>query len=151
MKVKQQTLTFTVALIAGLVGGVISSQLFSGQPAFFEKIPVHETVVRAERFEVVDSEGNVKCRLHGNVSGSLLAMYHDDESRFYVTVSEYATIALLSGPNPKEEGVVNLIAANDHAGVNVKYSDRVKQIMGASPTGSKLEHYVTGKVVWQAP
>jgi hypothetical protein len=63
MNRKQYSLTVALALIAGLVGGMVSSQFFVGQPVWAEKKAPHEKVVRAEKFEVVNGQGEVLARL----------------------------------------------------------------------------------------
>ena len=59
MSRKQHSLTVVLALIAGLVGGVISSEFFMGRLVYAEKKPTQEKVVRAEKFELVDKNNKV--------------------------------------------------------------------------------------------
>lgn len=59
MAKRQHSLTLLLAVVAGLVGGLISSRLLMEQPVFAEKKAPHEKVVRAERFELVDEDGNI--------------------------------------------------------------------------------------------
>lgn len=73
MNKKQYTLTVTLALIGGLVGGMVSSQFFVGQPVFAEKKPAHEKVIRAESFELVDKDGKMRGTLKlGELQGAML-------------------------------------------------------------------------------
>ena len=67
MKNKQRTLTVMLALIIGLVGGVISSQFLMGETVFAEK-PTHLKVLKAGKLELVDKEGNIFASL-GQVEG----------------------------------------------------------------------------------
>jgi hypothetical protein len=60
MNKKQYSMTVALALIAGLVGGVVSSQFFVGQPVWAEKKSSHEEVLRAERLELVDKDGTLR-------------------------------------------------------------------------------------------
>lgn len=60
MDKKQYVLTLLVAVIAGLVGGVVSSQLFVGVPAFAQKTPQQAKVIQAEKFELVDRGGKIR-------------------------------------------------------------------------------------------
>lgn len=57
MNKKQYGLLLMVAVVAGLVGGVVSSWFLMGSPVFAQKAPEHEKVLQAERFEVVDQAG----------------------------------------------------------------------------------------------
>jgi len=54
MNSKPQGISIALGLIAGLIGGVVSSQFLTGAPVCAEKIPQEATVIRAEKFEVVD-------------------------------------------------------------------------------------------------
>lgn len=77
MNRKQCVSVVALALVAGLVGGVVSTQLFVGKPAFAEKKPPHEKVLRAERFLLVDKDG----KMHG-----VLAV-DENSSGFHPTLS----------------------------------------------------------------
>lgn len=57
MNTKQYVLMLVLAMIAGLVGGVVSSWLFIGVPVFAQKIPRPAKTVRAEKFVVVNKDG----------------------------------------------------------------------------------------------
>jgi hypothetical protein len=95
MSKQRHSLTMLLALIAGLVGGVVSNQFFMGQLVFAEKKAAHEKVIRAESFEVVDQEGN----LHASLSHS-----------------EYGTTSLLLIPQGTEYAFSAIVSAS---GVNV--------------------------------
>ena len=56
MNKKQYSLLVVLALVAGLVGGVVSSQFLMGQPAFAEKAG-SKKVIKARRFQVMDDSG----------------------------------------------------------------------------------------------
>ena len=59
MNRKQYYSMVLFALTAGLIGGVVSSQFFIGRLVFAEKKPAHhQKVVKAEEFQLVDSEGS---------------------------------------------------------------------------------------------
>jgi hypothetical protein len=53
-----------LALVTGLIGGVLSSQLFTIQTVFAEKEPKPQKLVIAEEFRLVDKKGNTITRLH---------------------------------------------------------------------------------------
>ena len=47
----------TVALIGGMIGGMISQQILGGESVFAARETPHEKVLRAESFELVDHAG----------------------------------------------------------------------------------------------
>ena len=63
MNKKQYSLMLVLALVAGLVGGVVSSQFFMGQPAFAEKKSNPMKVVESEEFRLVDKDGKTRAFL----------------------------------------------------------------------------------------
>jgi len=63
MNKKEYSLMLVLALVAGLVGGVVSSQFFVGQPAFAEKDAKTEKVIEAEEFRLVDKDGRTRAFL----------------------------------------------------------------------------------------
>lgn len=60
---KQYSLLVVLAMVAGFIGGVISSQIFAGQPIFTQKEPKLQKVVAAEKFRLVDHRGMVRAAL----------------------------------------------------------------------------------------
>jgi len=62
MDKKQYVLTAILCMFASLVGGGAVSWLFMGTPVFAQKTEVVE-VIRAERFEVVDKDGQGRAAL----------------------------------------------------------------------------------------
>ena len=63
MNKKQYSLMLVLALVAGLVGGVVSSQFLMGQPAFAEKKSKPLKVVESEEFRLVDKDGKTRAFL----------------------------------------------------------------------------------------
>jgi len=63
MNKKQYSLMLVLALVAGLVGGVVSSQFLMGQPAFAEKKSNPLKVVESEEFRLVDKDGKTRAFL----------------------------------------------------------------------------------------
>ena len=58
MRYRQNGIAIILALAAGLVGGVISNQLFATRPAFADKKQMQQKIVIAEEFRIVDKFGN---------------------------------------------------------------------------------------------
>lgn len=75
MKKKQCSLMVVLALLAGLVGGMVSSQLFMGQLVFAETAQQNEQVVVAREFRLVDKRGKTRAVLRFSpIGGASLAM-----------------------------------------------------------------------------
>jgi|GEM_PF-1268952 len=75
VKKKQCSLMVVLALLAGLVGGMVSSQLFMGQLVFAETAQQNEQVVVAREFRLVDKRGKTRAVLRFSpIGGARLAM-----------------------------------------------------------------------------
>lgn len=61
MTKKQNSLMLVLALVAGLVGGVVSSWFLMGQPVYAEKEA--QKVIEAEEFRLVDRQGKIHAEL----------------------------------------------------------------------------------------
>ena len=59
MNKKQFGLLLVLSLLAGLVGGILTSQFFLGTPVFAQKKVGPHNVVTAEEFRLVDKEGKI--------------------------------------------------------------------------------------------
>jgi len=59
MNKKQFSLLLMLSLLAGLVGGMLTSQFFLGTPVLAEKKVGAQNVVIAEEFRLVDKEDNI--------------------------------------------------------------------------------------------
>jgi hypothetical protein len=59
MKKKQPLFIILLAMFAGFAGGLISNQIFQTKPAFAKKALIHQKVVIAEEFRVVDKDGKI--------------------------------------------------------------------------------------------
>lgn len=60
---KQYSLIVLLALVAGFIGGVVSSQIFVSGSLFTQKEPKPQKVVVAEKFRLVDKTGIVRAAL----------------------------------------------------------------------------------------
>ena len=63
MSKRQYVLMLVVALIAGLMGGVVSSQYLVGQTAFARKKEPPRKVIEAQEFRLVDKDGKTRAFL----------------------------------------------------------------------------------------
>src|SRR2546427_3585792 len=63
LTMKRDVMMLAGALLAGLVGGVVSSRVLMSTPIFAQKTPQQERVIRAERFELVSKEGKTRAVL----------------------------------------------------------------------------------------
>jgi hypothetical protein len=106
---KKQTVTVVMALIAGLVGGVVSSWFFVGQTVFAEKKALQQKVVRAEEFMLVDEDGTCLAKLTHIGSGVSFNLGNDNRSFFNIALSEDldGDIAVMA-VGTKKHGIVNL-------------------------------------------
>src|SRR5712692_8737214 len=77
MSKKQYGVVLVVAVVAGLVGSVVSSWFLMGSPVFAQKAPQHEKVLQAEKFEVVDRDGKLRAVLGTDPSGSVNLLLYD--------------------------------------------------------------------------
>lgn len=83
---KQYLLMILLALVAGLIGGALSSQLFTIQSAFAEKALKPQKLVVAEEFRLVDKKGNNIARLHEGRNGPELFMGRHES--VYTSISD---------------------------------------------------------------
>ena len=64
-------LTTALALVAGLVGGMLSCWFFMGQNVFAEKAVETLSLVTAERLQIVDEKGAVRATLGVGLDGGV--------------------------------------------------------------------------------
>src|SRR5712692_3127384 len=77
MSKKQYGLVLVVAMVAGLVGGVVSSWFLGGTPVFALKAPQPAKILQAERFQVVDRNGNIRAELGMMLDGTVSLLLAD--------------------------------------------------------------------------
>lgn len=100
MKRTQYAFTVALALISGVLGGFIWSQL-AGHTVFAERGPSDERVIRAERFQLVDKNGSLRAELEQNEVSTALTLYEPgNERRVYLGANPTrATLAISTGGN----------------------------------------------------
>ncbi len=82
----QYAVVLTLAVVAGLVGGVASSWLFLRAPMFAHKTPQVAEVIRAKQFVVVDQDGNMRAELSLNADGKPGMALYDENEKYRVTL-----------------------------------------------------------------
>jgi hypothetical protein len=125
MSKQRHSLTMLLALVAGLVGGVVSNQFLVGKSVFAGKKAAHEKVIRAESFEVVDRDGNLHASLSHSEYGttSLLLIPQGTDYAFSAIVSgSGVNVGIDSGE--KRNSVSLLVSENlTHLGLDSQKSE----------------------------
>ena len=88
-------LTFLLALAGGLAGGAVSGWLFTGEPAFAAKASDHAKILRAEKFELVDSGGHGHASLEMQPDGNPALILFDADHNVH------AVLDMTGGGNPQ--------------------------------------------------
>jgi hypothetical protein len=77
MSKKQYSLMLLLALIAGLLGGVVSSQFFVGYPAYAKQevkktmeIPPQYKTIEAGEIHLLDTSGKTRIHLYTDINGN---------------------------------------------------------------------------------
>jgi len=163
MNKKQYVLTVALAVVAGLLGGVVSSFLFMGTPVFAQKTEIPE-VIRAKSFEVVDKDGKRRAAL-GMVFGepslalfdkndkrrALLSLLDGEPGLYLYDKNEQPRAALgMDGGEPGlwlKDKNNKLRAALGRAELEVMKTGETRQ----RPAGSLVLFDKDGNVIWSAP
>jgi len=115
MKAKQFTVVVFVALIGGLIGGILSSQMFNGRLAF-AKDDKPLKVVRAEKFELVDKKGKVRAELYHVAGVTNLQVGPDDEAHININQFPFMAGISLQGSTGYK---INLLSAEGGAWIQI--------------------------------
>ncbi len=93
MKRKEFFWLAVIASVSGLVGGAVSSRVFSGAPALADSEMKSRGHVQAEGFELVDAEGNTRAELGFGARGTpnLLLLDRDYRVRAKIALAEDGT------------------------------------------------------------
>jgi len=78
MKKKQYGLLLALMVVASFLGGAVSSRILWSYAAFAEELTEIRSVIKAERFELLDSEGNQRAVLAMTNQGPRFAMLAPD-------------------------------------------------------------------------
>lgn len=146
MNKKQHTLTVVLALVAGLVGGIISSQLLIDQPVYAEKKPAHEKLVRTEKLEIVDEEGKVYARLKQEGGMAFMRLQSDKNFVNFMVSRNLAMMAIVE----QDSSMMNVVV--DESGPSLSMFDsgqkrRIRAVLGTT----ELKNYRTGSTETRAP
>ena len=79
---------FLLSLIAGWVGGMVSSEVFHEDPVVVERIPESSTRVQAEKFFIVDGDGNYRGSLGVEADGRLAFSFTDAEGNSLMVLDQ---------------------------------------------------------------
>jgi len=115
MKRKDYWLMLSLAVMAGLVGGLVSDRVFRGEIAFAEKAPAHAKVLTAEKFVLVDKNGRVHAALGSwgkppSYEWPALRFFNeDDEALIRLSISDGSPTLLLSSRNGKARVMLNAL------------------------------------------
>jgi hypothetical protein len=126
VKTKQFAVIVFVALIGGIIGGIVSNQIFSENFAFAQN-EKPQKVLRAEKFELVDDEGNIRAELFCVGDMASLRIGRIDEAHYLVVQKPLAVVSLVSSENTRNR--ISLSSAEDGA----------KLVLNEQKGGARLE------------
>ena len=164
MDKRQYMLTVALAVVAGLVGGVVSSWLFMGAPVVTQKTPQVAEVVGAERFEVVDKDGKLRAALWlDNGEPNLVLADKTGKIRAKLSLADGKPALWLADKNGKPRAGLSLLNEEPTL-VLADKTGKTRAVLGyteieAIPTGGTEKRPVSslvlsdkeGKVIWSAP
>jgi hypothetical protein len=146
MNRKQYGLLVLLALAAGLMGGMVSSQFFMGKPVFAEKKETHEKIVRAEGFVLVDSEGNPLASLNLDpFNRPTLSMEYKDGS-YLLQVSPGLIMITDKDRRPRVR-----LSFNEEDYPSIKLFDRKAKLRVALGAASLIFFSQDERGIWSAP
>ena len=143
MNTKRDVLMVGVALVAGLVGGMVSSWVLTGRPVSAQPTPKQAKVIRAESFEVVDKDGKVRAMFGmGEVGEPVLGLLDKDSE-------PHAELGLVQG-----EPTLRFADKDGKSRATFGYIELKNQRTGSVEKRSASSLVLfgeDGEVIWQAP
>ena len=108
MTQRHNILTTALALVAGLVGGMLSCWFFMGQNVFAEKAVETLSLVTAERLQIVDEKGAVRATLGVGLDGGVRFSMLDENHVPRITMKaatdgNVLAVAEILPPLPEDE------------------------------------------------
>ena len=99
---KQSLLTVVLAVVAGFIGGGVSSWVLTGRAVSAQPTPEQAKVIRAERFEVADKDGKVRAKFGLGEIGELSLRLDDEGGKpcALLMLVQGTPFLLLSGEEP---------------------------------------------------
>lgn len=94
MKRQQQLWFIVFSLLAGLIGGFISNQIFQTKSAFAEKKPKVQKVVVAEEFRLVNNKGEIRAVLKAQAGKTELRLTDGYSSNVELATSTFLGASL---------------------------------------------------------
>lgn len=174
MKEKQSCLIVAIALIAGLIGGIISSQFFVGQPVFAEKKPNNELRVKTIKTQnlILENEaGEIRAFFNLQKDDSPLLMMFGKTSKSGESITVAIDLNTRDGAgtinlHSRDGGSINL-SLEGKEGVSIKLNDakgNTRAVLGSettetigtgaitkNPPSSLTLYNKKGRVIWSAP
>ena len=149
MKSRQTVLTVAAALVAGLVGGVVSSWFLMGASVSAEPAPQPAQLLRAERVEIVDKDRKVRAVFGMGDDGEPTLRLFDKEGNGNTMLLPLA-LALV-GQEGKPRLVLRLHNGEPYLGLLDK-DQKLRAILGLNNGEPTLRLADTDrKVIWKAP
>jgi hypothetical protein len=156
MSKKQYSLMLVLALIAGLVGGVVSSQFFVGYPAYAKQevkktkeIPPQYKTIEAGEIQLLDTSGKTRIHLYTDINGnpSIALMGAEGEPpRIWLRVDEQNGARLFMFRKPEKKGKIDsFFNVSEDRGLHLNESTLTLLESGL------LIKDRNGKVIWKAP
>ena len=169
MNRKQYSLMLVLALAAGLVGGVVSSQFLMSQPALAEKRAESKRIIEAEGMVIRDSNGIVRLELgvFKGLGEAGLRIYFENGKSKAITLDSFGEMGRLTFWD-KDSGYARVVLGHRYGGGSELYladkSGSPRAILGCTdltntvtgelrkgPPSSLALFADYGKVIWQAP
>jgi hypothetical protein len=145
MNKKQYSLMLVLALVAGLVGGVVSSQFFVGQPAF----AMIEKSFIAQNFMLKDEKGRIRGIWTIEQDGTARLKMESDTGTIVLLTNNEGSSVTVTG----SQGLTTITTTNDGTGLEVYDKTLTGRVgIGLDSTGASAALLAKdGKVIWQAP
>ncbi|MGQ9610965.1 MAG: hypothetical protein ACUVWN_16840 [bacterium] len=145
MKKKEFILFLSASIFAGLIGGMLSSQLIFNKTAYAQEEQQYGTLVQAQELRLVDKNGNplIALAISENTGEPFLLMYSkkDNKYRFMIDI---------------DDGNPRLIMRDKEAQTRIvlgsaEVTSKLKGTIEKKPISSIVMFDKDGKLIWSAP
>lgn len=154
MNRKQYALLIILAVLAGLVGGAVSSWIFMDEPVFAQKTQQHQKVITAEELRLVDEQGTVRARFGLWKPDGRPILYLTDENgkpRLLLNVWHNIPTLTLQDQNGKQRARLYLSSdGNPRIDLNSEDSLAGASLYVFSNQPNLILKDKKGKVIWKA-